>query len=98
MFGPMFILQSPEQEPENPQYVHNIKRQLDTRASDSCKSEGSPECEDIVKQTRRDSKCYAWSITLLKDHCISFNTAKCILNDIVKLCSREQHICCGHSI
>ena len=67
-----------------------MKRQIDARASNSCKSEGLPECEDIVKQMRRESKCYAWSAVLLKDHYVSFNATERILNDIVKLCVHEN--------
>ena len=66
--------------------MYNMKRQIDARASDSCKSEGLPGSEDIVKQMRRDSKCYTWSVTLLKDHYISFNATERILNDVVKFC------------
>ena len=84
LLGLMFLLQSPEQEPRNPLYVYNTKQQVDARASDSCKSEGLPECQDTVKQMRRDGKCYTWSETLLKGHYVSFNTTEHILNNIVK--------------
>ena len=56
--------------------MYNMKRQIDARASDSCKSEGLPGSEDIVKQMRRDSKCYTWSVTLLKGHYVSFNATE----------------------
>ena len=67
-----------------------MKRQTDARASNSCKSEGLPECEDIVKQMRRETKCYTWSAVLLKNHYVSFNATERILNDIVKLCVHEN--------
>ena len=67
-----------------------MKRQIDARASNSCKSEGLPECEDIVKQMRRESKCYTWSAVLLKYHYVSFSATERILDDIVKLCIHEN--------
>lgn len=82
----MFILQSSEQEPKNPLYVCNMKRQIDVRDSDSWKSEGLPECKDFVHQMRRDTKCYAWSVTLLIDPYVFFSATQRILNDIMKFC------------
>ena len=47
---------------------------------------GLPECEDLVRQMRKDVKRYVKSVILMPKHYVSFNSTEQMLKDLVRFC------------
>eukprot|EP00794_Sanderia_malayensis_P013682 gene13682-biopygen10980 len=75
---------TPNEEPCNPKFVHNIKARKKVHVRQETGA-GIPECETLVQQMRNE-KCNIESVVLMQEHYVSFCATNQMLADIDRFC------------